>query len=416
MPKQVNAEIRPHATDEGALPPALEQRERTHLLEPFIVLAKHKFLILFTVGGAALLTAVISLLLPKEYTAQARILPPKENTSIASAMLGQFGPLLGVAGKDLGLHNPNDMYVAMLRSRTVADALIDQFSLMRMYHKKLRVDARKQLDTLTEISAGRDDVISISVEDRDPRRAANIANAYVVELGKLTKTLAVTDAGKRRLFFQGEVKTANDELAAAEDALKQTEEKTGIIQLDSQARVLLEGYADLRAQVAAKEVQIQVMKSFATPENPDLLRAQQELAALRAQLARLESGHGGTGPSVALARVPEAGLEYVRKLREVKYREAMFELLLKQYEIARIDEAKDAALVQVLDMAVPPEKRSWPPRTALVLAGTLLALLIAVSVAFVLEWLRKANEDPQFTARLHLLKFYLRRRGETENE
>lgn len=411
MPQQEHIESRIPPTHEGALSRTLEQRQSTHLLEPFIVLAKHKSLILFMVGGAALLTAVISLLLPKDYTAQARILPPKENTSIASAVLGQFGPLLGSAGKDLGIHNPNDMYVAMLRSRTVADALIDQFSLMSVYHKKLRVDARKQLDTLTDISAGRDDVISISVEDRDPRRAANIANAYVVELGELTKTLAVTDAAKRRLFFQGEVKTANDELAAAEDALKQTEEKTGIIQLDSQAKVLLEGYADLRAQVAAKEVQIQAMKSFATPENPDLLRAQQELAALRAQLARFESGHGGTGSSIALARVPEAGLEYVRKLREVKYRESMFELLLKQYEIARIDEAKDAALVQVLDRAVPPEKRSWPPRTALVVAGTLLGLVIAISIAFGLEWLQRANEDPQFTARWHLLKFYVQRRS-----
>ncbi|HWF67883.1 MAG TPA: Wzz/FepE/Etk N-terminal domain-containing protein, partial [Acidobacteriaceae bacterium] len=230
MPKQGNAEIRVQATHEGAFPPALGQRESGHLLEPFIVLAKHKFLILFTVGGVALLTAVISLLLPNDYTAQSRILPPKENTSIASAMLGQFGPLLGATGKDLGIHNPNDMYVAMLRSRTVADALIDQFSLMNIYHKKLRVDARKRLDAATEINAGRDDVITISVEDRDPGRASDIANAYVVELGKLTRTLAITDASKRRLFFEHEVKTASDELATAEDALKATQQSTGIIQ------------------------------------------------------------------------------------------------------------------------------------------------------------------------------------------
>ena len=405
MPQQEHVENRIPATVE-----ALGQGEQRHLLEIFIVLAKHKVLILVTVGSAALFLTLVSLLLPKNYTAQTRILRPKEDTSIASAMLGQFGPILGAAGKDLGIHNPNDMYVAMLRSRTVADALIDQFSLMSLYHKKLRVDARKRLDSATEISAGRDDVISISVEDRDPRRAAAMANAYVIQLGKLTKTLAVTDAAKRRLFFEGEVKTASDDLASAEDALKQTEQKTGIIQLDSQAKVLLEGYADLRAQVAAKEVQIQAMKSFATPENPDLVRAQEELAALRAQVARFESGHGGAGSDVALAKVPEAGLEYVRKLREVKYRETMLELLLKQYEIARIDEGKDAALVQVLDNAVPPEKRSWPPRTALVLAGTLLGLLIAVAAAFVLEWLQRAKEDPQFTARWHLLKFYLQRR------
>ena len=409
MPKQGNAEIRVQATHEGAFPPALGQRESGHLLEPFIVLAKHKFLILFTVGGVALLTAVISLLLPNDYTAQSRILPPKENTSIATAMLGQFGPLLGATGKDLGIHNPNDMYVAMLRSRTVADALIDQFSLMSVYHKKLRVDARKRLDSATEISAGRDDVISVSVEDKDPHRAADLANAYVDELAKLTRTLAITDASKRRLFFEHEVKTASDELAAAEDALKATQQSTGIIQLDSQAKVMLEAMAELRAQVTAKEVQIQAMKSFATAENPDLVRAEQELAALRAQVARFESGSGGRANSeIALAKVPEAGLEYVRKLREVKYRETMLELMTKQYEIARIDESKDAAIVQLLDKAVPPEKRSWPPRVALVLVSTLLALLIAMAAAFYMEWLQKAKEDPQFVARLHLLKFYLR--------
>ena len=409
MPKQRNVEIRVQPTDEGALPPTLDQRETGHLLEPFIVLAKHKFLILFTVGGVALLTAVISLLLPNDYTAQSRILPPKENTSIATAMLGQFGPLLGATGKDLGIHNPNDMYVAMLRSRTVADALIDQFSLMSVYHKKLRVDARKRLDSATEISAGRDDVISVSVEDKDPHRAADLANAYVDELAKLTRTLAITDASKRRLFFEHEVKTASDELAAAEDALKATQQSTGIIQLDSQAKVMLEAMAELRAQVTAKEVQIQAMKSFATAENPDLVRAEQELAALRAQVARFESGSGGRANSeIALAKVPEAGLEYVRKLREVKYRETMLELMTKQYEIARIDESKDAAIVQLLDKAVPPEKRSWPPRAALVLVSTLLALLIAIAAAFYMEWLQKAKEDPQFVARLHLLKFYLR--------
>jgi tyrosine-protein kinase Etk/Wzc len=411
MPHQEQAEHQAREPEEALLAP-LVASDKSYVLEPLIVVVKRKSLIMTLVVGVAVLTAIVSLLLPKYYTANTKILPPQENTSIASAMLGQLGPLIGAAaGRDLGIRNPNEMYVAMLRSRTVSDNLIDRFSLMTVYREKLRVEAKKRLDTATEIMAGRDNVISISVEDRDPRRAADMANAYVDELSKLTKTLAVTDAAKRRLFFEREVKAASDELARVEDALKRTEESTGIIQLDGQAKVMLQAFADLRAQMTAKEVQVQAMKSFATPENPDLVRAEQELAALRTQVARFETGRGGASTAdIALAKVPGAGLEYARKFRDVKYRETLLELLTKQYEIARIDESKDAAIVQVLDKAVPPERRSWPPRTALVVASTLFALLLAVSAAFLLEWLQKANENPQFTARLHLLKFYLQRR------
>jgi len=413
MPHQEKPEFLTPVSEEPFPHPIFEETPKSHMLEPFIVLAKHKNLILWTVLAAAVVSAVISLLLPKAYTANAKILPPKESSSIASAMLGQLGPLLGAAaGKDLGLHDPNDVYVAMLHSRTVSDRMIDRFSLLNVYGKKLHVDARHKLDSEVEIISGRDNVISISVEDRDPQRATDMANAYVEELGRLTRTLAVTESGKRRLFFEQEMKTANDELAQAEDALKTTEESTGIIQLDSQARAMLQAYADLRASVSAKEVEIQAMKSFATKDNPDLIRAEQVLEALRAQLARFEKGRAGaqgSSPSdVSLARVPGVGLEYVRKLRAVKYRETLYELLTKQYEIARIDEAKESAVIQALDKAVVPEKRSWPPRVALVLVSTLLALMVIIPVVFLIEWGKKSSQDPQFTAHWDLLKFYLR--------
>jgi tyrosine-protein kinase Etk/Wzc len=398
---------------EEALSPGLDGGEKRHFPESLIVLAKRKLFILSFVGCVAVSSAIITMFLPKSYTANAKILPPQPSQSVAAAMLGQLGPLaplLTGLGGNLGLHNPNEMYVAMLRSRTVADDLIDHFDLMNVYHQKLRVEARKRLGIVTEIVAGtKDNIISISVEDRDPQRAANIANGYVEELEKLTKTLAVTDASKRRLFFEREAKNANDDLAAAEQELKHTEEKTGMIQLDNQSRVMLQAYADLRAQVTLKEVQVQAMRSFATPENPDLARAQQELTALRAQLAHLEQG-ARSGAVVPLEKVPGVALEYVRKLREVKYREALLELMLKQYEIARIDESKDSSVVQELDKAVPPEKRSWPPRTALVLASTLLALMVAIGAALLMEKIQRAREDPQFAARFQLFEFYLRGR------
>src|SRR5882724_791334 len=238
---------------EGA-PQLFEDGDKRHFLEPFIILAKHKFFIVCFVAGAAVLSLVVSLLLPVYYTANAKILPPQQSQSMASAMmsqLGQLGPLIGAAaGKDM-IRNPNDTYVAMLRSRTVGDSMVDRFSLLSLYDTPKRVDARHQLEGLTEIIAGKDGVISISVEDRNPGRAADMANAYIDELEKLTRTLAVTDAGKRRIFFEREVKAANEELSTAEVALKQTMETTGIIQLDSQSKVVLEAYANIRAQVVA---------------------------------------------------------------------------------------------------------------------------------------------------------------------
>jgi len=279
---------------------------------------------------------------------------------------------------------------------------------MTVYKDKLRVDARRDLESQTEVIAGKDGVISVSVEDRDPGRATAIANAYIDELTKLTKTLAVTDAGKRRLFFEQEVRTANDDLAAAEQALKHTEETTGLIQLDNQSKVMLQSYADLRAQVAAREVQVQSMRSYATPENPDLVRAEHELSALHSQVASFEGGEAGhSSINIALSKVPSAGLEYVRKLRDVKYREALLELLTKQYEIARIDESKDASIIQVLDQAVTPERKSWPHRSIIVLLATLLAFQFSLIWAYLAESLQRAKEDPQHLARLQILKMYL---------
>ncbi len=412
MAQQEKKELEMPVSEGVSLPQLFEDGDKQHFLEPFIILAKHKFFILCFVVGAAILSLAGAFLLPAYYTANAKILPPQQNQSMASAMMGQLGqlaPLLGAAaGKDLGIRNSNDMYVAMLRSRTVADKMVDRFSLMNVYGKKLREDARRRLDDLTEVVAGKDGVISVSVDDRDPGRAAAMANAYIDELEKLTRILAVTDAGKRRIFFEREVKSANDELAVAEVALKRTMETTGIIQLDNQSKVMLESFASLRAQVVNKEVQVQAMRSFATPENPDLIRAEQELAALNTQVSHIEHGQGGEAMAdIALEKVPTKGLEYIRRLREVKYRETLFELLAKQYEAARIDEAKDTAIIQSLDVAVPPEKKSWPKRGLIVLAVTLLAGLLAVLWAYTAEAMGRAKEDPQYLARLQLLKMYL---------
>jgi uncharacterized protein involved in exopolysaccharide biosynthesis len=386
------------------------------MLEILIVLAKHKRFIFKCLLLGVLAGVVIAVFLPTKYEASTRIMPPQQSQSIATAMLNQLGPLAALAGKDVGIHSNSDLYIALLKSRTIADDLIKTYSLMQVYREKTLVDTRKRLEAQTEIQSGKEGVISVAVRDRDPERAATLANGYVDELRQLTQTLAVTEAGRRRIFFEREVQNTSEELTKAELALKQTQETTGMLQLDSQAKAMIEAYMGLRAQVAAKEAEVESMRSFATPENPDLVRSQHELAALRGELGRFERGQSGTSVAdVPLAKVPGAGLEYLRRLRELKYREALFELLIKQYEVARIDEAKDAAIIQVVDKAVRPEVqlRDWLIRSLIGIVIVVLALLAAIIAVFVMEAVERAKEDSQYAAHLQLFKFYLSARGKS---
>lgn len=386
------------------------EEDELSLLDLAVVLAKHKEIVLGLPFAAAAVAALVSLLMTPIYTATARILPPQQSQSATAALLGNLGALTGIGPSSLGIRNPADLYVGMLQSRTVADQLISRFDLQKLYKAKTLDDARKELKEKTSVRAGRDGIITIQVEDTDPKRAAEMANAYVEELDKLTQSLAVTEAAQRRMFFEKQLKQAKDNLAEAEVELKKTQEQTGLIKLDEQGRAIIEAVANLRAQVAAKEVQLTAMRSFATERNPDYIRVQQELAGLRAQLLRLEKTNtaGGGDIFVPTGKVPESGLEYIRKLREVKYHETLFELLAKQFEVAKADEAKDAGFIQVVDKAVPPEKKSKPKRALIVIVSGLVAGLLAVVAAFLIEAMEKARRDPHSASRLDRLRQHLR--------
>ena len=255
----------------------------------------------------------------------------------------------------------------MLTSRTIEDNLINRFDLRKVYRSKRYQDARKKLESRSEIIATKEGLISISVTDNDPKRAAEIANAYVDELHTLNQNLAITEASQRRLFYEQQIKAEQNELSAAELALKQVQEKSGLLQPEAQGRTIIASIADLRAQVASHEVQLQTMRSYATPNNPDLKRAETELAGLRGQLAKLERSNAAAGNgniAIPARQMPEAELEYLRRAREVKYHEALYDFLGKQLEAARIDEGQNAILVQVVDKAVEPERKSGPQAPA----------------------------------------------------
>ncbi len=267
----------------------------------------------------------------------------------------------------------------MLHSRTIQDRLIDKFDLRKVYRVKRYQDARKKLDARSYIVAEKEGLISISVDDHDPSRAAAMANAYVDELHNLNSELAISEAAQRRLFYEDKVNAERDALAVAEVQLKLAEEKTGLLQPDAQARVIIQSVADMRAQVAFREVQIEAMRTYATKDNPELQRAEQELAGLRTQLAKMERNTGDAGHGdidLPTRKLPQAELEYLRRARDLKYHEALYEFLNKQLEAARIDEAKDAVVVQVVDKAVVPERKSGPHRTTIILLAALLAFLL----------------------------------------
>jgi len=378
-------------------------------LDVLIFLARHRRLLVLAPLAAAIGAAAISLLLPNMYAGVTKILPPQQNQPSAALLLAQLGNITPNAS--LAIKNPNDLYVGMLKSRTVADSLVARFGLKELYDQETLQDTRREVEERTAISHGRDGIITIQFEDRDPKRAADVANGYVEELYKLTQTLAVTEAGHRRLFLEGQLKQTRNGLAEAEMALKKTQETTGLIKLDEQGRAIIEAVASLRAQIAAKEVEAGAMRLFATERNPGYLMVQQEIGGLRTELSRLEKTNRPASGDVFVpaGRVPEAGLEYVRRLREVKYYESVFELLAKQYEIAKMDEARDAAVVQVLDRAVQPERKSRPQRARIVIVTAILAFLAALLWALVRDAHERAKRNPEQSRRIDALRDLLRR-------
>lgn len=407
------------STTEPGFPPGYRMvasgipSEEVSILDALITLARHRRTILRCLLAGLVVGILLSLLLPNRYTATTSILPPAQNPSVGSALLSQLGNLSSVASMtqgSLGLKNPNDLQVAMLESRTVEDAVIDRFDLMKVYGKRRKSDTRKKLERYVSIESGaKDGLIRISVTDSDPRRATEMANGYVEEFMKASAHLATTEASQRRLFFERQLASAKDDLANAEEDLKRTEQKTGLVELDSQARAVIASVAQLRAQIAAKEVQIQGMQSFATSENSDLRVAQEELAGLRAQLEK--TGASADQPFIPRGSLQQAGLDYVRKVRDVKYYETIFDLLARQYEVAKVDEARQGAIVQVVDKAVYPDRRSSPKPLYLIPGCIILGGFVGVVSAFASAAANRLKVNPAEQERLQTLRGLLSKPG-----
>ncbi|HET8635271.1 MAG TPA: GNVR domain-containing protein, partial [Acidobacteriaceae bacterium] len=355
----------------------------------------------------------LAFLLPSTYMATAVILPPQQQSSTASALMGAIGSLAGLSSKsDLPIKNPSDMYVGLLQSRTIADGLIDKFHLQQVYRTKTLMKTRKVLKKHSTIVNGKDSLISVTVKEHDPNLASNLANGYIRALYSMNSNLALTDAAQRREFFEQQLDQEKNALANAEKAFKDTEVKTGVIQLSGQAESVISRMAALSAQIASQEVQLRAMKTFATDENPDLIRSQQSIAELRKQLTQLQSVQSKEAPggfSLSAGKVPEASLAYMRKYRDLQFHETLYQLLATQYETARIDEAKSAPLIQVVDKAVPPEKRSGPPRVLIILGCIFVGFLLGVLWSLAVRSWKNMRDTPEKMLKMDHIRRALRK-------
>lgn len=381
---------------------------RPTFFDYLIVVLKWKKLIIGVSLLFVAMAVMVVLLMPSIYLAETRILPPDiDNTTTTAQLLSQLGGL-SLPGGLIAKKSLNDLYVGLLRSRTVLDRMVDRFGLIAVYRVKYREEARNILLSVMRVDSDKkSSLITIGVEDRDPQRAADMASALVEELMRITQEIALTEATQRRLFYESELKEAKAELIGSEDALKGFQEKTGTIEMKEQAKAIIESVAKLRAQVAAKEVNLKVLRTYTTPQNPDLQKIEDELKGMKEQLVSLEEM--SSNPSnrlMSTGNVLEAETDYVRKIRDLKHNEILYELLAKQYEIARMDESRNSKTIQVIDKAVPPDKRARPKRTKMVAFAALIGALSGVLLAFNLENLERLSGDPENRAMFDRLKYY----------
>ena len=385
----------------------LEVREdeiEINLFGYLIVILKSKEFIIKTTLAAMVLAAVNSLFIPPTYLAETKILPPQSgNSSMSSLMASQMA---GMGLSALGGKTTSDLYIALLKTRGVTDFVTDKLDLMNSYKLKSRTKMRGALVAgLTVRNDSKSGLITIGFENRKPQLAADIANAFVEGLQNFNNSLAVTEAGQRRLFFEEQLKAAKENLIKSEENLKAFQQRTGTIKIDEEAKAVIVTVADMRAKVSAKEVQLRVMKSYATTQNPDLQRLQDETLALKEELLKMESKNRPGDDSVpTVGKMSSLGTEYIRRMREYRYSEALYEILIKQFEAAKLDESKDAALLQIVERAEAPEGRIKPQRRSMVVRTGMLFCFLSILFVLLKSFYNSFMTDPLNKTAIHSVK------------
>ncbi|WP_433974534.1 GNVR domain-containing protein [Tunturiibacter lichenicola] len=393
------------ATDGGSADYVSKRGELDLFLLALLVKRKGRRTMLTAVAGLSVVLLVLLFIKPR-YSATAALLVPQPSTSGASIALK-----LAMGGLDLG-GGTSEVYEDILESKTIADRLIAQYGLKGVYKVKYQLAAQKELASRTKIVTSKEGLIRVTVQDEDPKRAANLANSYLAELDRMNEGLAITTAGQQRLYFEREMVKEKDALADAEVELKKTQESTGILIPQAQVAANIGAIEQTRAQLRLRQVQLGALLQGATPENPNVLRLQAEIKGLENQLQAMQSGSGnGMSTGIPTSKAPERALEYIRKEREVKFHEAVFVLLAKQYELAKQEEAKTVSMIEVLDRATVPERKTWPPKTLFCLLGLVGGALLGVAWTLVESFVQTIMSNPDNQKKYQALAGGSARRG-----
>ena len=312
----------------------------------------------------------ISFAITPTFTAKTQFLPPQQQQSAAASMLASLGALGGLASGAAAIKSPADQYVAFMKSVTVQDALIERFKLMEKYQAKLKADARLALTANVRIAFGKDGLISVEVDDKDPKFAADLANAHVEELINLLGRLAVTEAQQRRMFFEKQLQITKENLAKADFALKSSGINSSVLKSSPSSAV--EAVARFKAGISVQEVKLGSMRNYLTESAPEFKQALNELASLKTQLAKAEKEEPAA----------QGASDYLARYREFKYQETMFELFSRQFELAKVDESREGAVLQVLDVAEPPERKAKPKKAMTAIITTLASGLLLLLFVF----------------------------------
>jgi tyrosine-protein kinase Etk/Wzc len=378
------------------------------LVDYIRVILKHWRLEVGLFLATCLVTCLASLLLPKEYEATASILPPPENDpgSTLQALVGQSGAgaLLGGLLSGGGI---KDVFIAILKSRTMKDDVIKRFDLVKIYDytgsKTPMLKAREKLEKMTDIRVSKEGAISVTISSYDAQQSADMANFYVANLDRLNTSINVTDAGGSRIFLEKRVAEAQKALKEAEERLKDYQSRSKAVVLEGQVKAAIEGAAMLEGQIVAAEVQLKTLQTYATQQNPDVIRLREGIDEMRRQLKSMGYGKEAARSSqvtssgamadfsMPLDSIPSTGLDLIRLIRDAKIQETIFTLLTQQLEQTKIAEAKDIPTVKILDRAVVPEWKSRPKVLLNTAVAALGSIFVGVFLAFFLEYLKGAR-------------------------
>ena len=387
-----------------------EPVDEVSFVEYVLIVWGRRWLIAVLCIGSVIGAFVVSKILPKTYQSTATVLAPKEGPSSGFlSSLAASGLLPQIPGLSLGSYAPNrDLLISVLKSRTVRESVVTRFGLQERFRRKYLEDAIKDLQGATAVSVTKEGVIALRIESADPDLASKIANYHVELLDQLVARFSTSEAGRQRGYLTEQLAKAKVGLDAAEENLRRFQEQNRAIVLQEQTKGAIEAAARLKGEIMAAEVQFQVMRNFATETNPEMVTLRRRIDEMNRQLVQMQYGEtvpraAGAGRrdfNVPFAKVPEVGLELARLTRDLKIQETLVTLLAQQAEQARLMEAKDMPVVQVLDRAVPGERPVRPSVLVNVAVAALASLLIGVFLAIFLDSLgrRKATQRAETAA------------------